>query len=213
MTDWAQVLAAGFAFWVVAATPGPANISNAAIAMRDGRGPSLVYGLGLSVALVFWGVIAATGMGAVLQTSVWLLTLLKVLGAGYLLWLAWQAGHAAARPDVEKPVAQAGGRWFWRGLALNLSNPKSVMAWMAALAIGLDPSAGLAGMLAPFGLCCIAAFANNTMYSLLFSMPGMMTWYRRFRRWIDGVSAALFAVGGLALVRSAVQRGGAGGGP
>ncbi len=206
MIDYTTLLAVGVSFWVIAASPGPANISNAAIAMRHGRRASLIYGLGLSVALVIWGTLAATGMGAVLQASAWLLAVLKVLGGCYLLWLAWQSGRSALRKEAAEVGEIGVGRWFWRGLILNLSNPKSVIAWMAALSMGLDPADTALSVLLTTLVCVAVAFLNNLSYSLIFSMGGMMAVYRRCRRWIDGASAALFATGGLALIRSAASR-------
>lgn len=206
MIDPASLVAVALAFWIVAATPGPANISNAAIAMRHGRRASLVYGTGLSVALVFWGVLAATGLGAVLQTSAWVLVVLKLFGGMYLLWLAWQSGRSAVADAhvVARPVAA--GRWFWRGLVLNLSNPKSVIAWMAALSMGLNPDDTWPVVAITTLVCVAVAFFNNFFYTMVFSTSGMMGVYARARRWIDGASATLFAGAGVALIRSALAR-------
>ncbi len=201
-----EPITAGIAFWIVAVSPGPANISNAAIAMRYGRRPSLIYGFGLSVTLVFWGVLAATGMGALLQATAGALAVMKVIGGCYLLWLAWQSGRSAARPGIEQIKQIGSGRWFWRGVVLNLSNPKSVIAWMAALSMGLDPNGSLTSIIVTTLVCVTVAFLNNISYSLIFSIGGMMQVYRRFRRRIDGVSAALFAMAGGALIRSAFSR-------
>lgn len=206
MPELTTLMTVGAAFWVIAASPGPANVSNAAIAMRYGRRASITYGLGLSVALVFWGILAATGMGAVLQTSVWALMVLKILGGMYLLWLAWRTARSAVKPDSIEAAEIRAGHWFWRGVILNLSNPKSVIAWMAALSMGLNPSDGAAAVAVTTLVCVVVAFLNNLGYSLVFSMGGMMAIYRRGRRWIDGASAALFATGGLALIRSAVTK-------
>ena len=206
MVSIPTLIAVGLSFWIVAASPGPANLSNAAIAMRYGRRPSLIYGLGLSVALVFWGILAATGMGAVLQASASALIVLKVIGGLYLLYLAWQSGKSATTAGAPKIADISGGRWFWRGVILNLSNPKSVIAWMAALSMGLDPSGSVASVVLTTLVCVVVAFLNNLTYSLVFSMGGMMAAYRRFRRWIDGVSAALFSLAGFALIRSAFTR-------
>lgn len=208
------LFAVGVSFWIVAASPGPANLSNAAIAMRHGRRASVIYGLGLSVALVFWGILAATGMGALLQASVYALVALKLLGGTYLLWLAWQSARAAAQPERAEAKAEADAdagaagrrRWFWRGVILNLSNPKSVIAWMAALSMGLDAQGPVTGVVAATLVCVVVAFLNNLGYSLLFSTGGMMAVYARGRRGIEGVSAAVFAVAGGALIRSAVVR-------
>lgn len=55
MIDFGTLLTVGLAFWVVAASPGPANIANASVAMQHGRKSSLIFGAGLSVGLMFWG--------------------------------------------------------------------------------------------------------------------------------------------------------------
>lgn len=206
MTDAATLAAVGVAFWVVAASPGPANLSNAAIAMRYGRKNSLIYGLGLSTALVFWGILAATGMGAVLQASVYALVVLKVLGGLYLLWLAWKSGRAAMQTDQAQILQATSGRWFWRGVVLNLSNPKSVIAWMAALSMGLNPADTMVSVIATTLVCVVVAFLNNFVYSLVFSMGGMMQIYARCRRWVDGTCAVLFAGAGFALIRSGLSK-------
>ena len=201
-----ELIAVALAFFVVAVSPGPANLSNAAIAMAYGRRTSMIYGLGLSCGLVFWGLVAASGMGAVLQSSLYLLMALKVLGGLYLIWLAVQSARSAMTPETEAVTASRGGRWFWRGLILNTSNPKSVIAWMAALSIGLNPDDGFAAIVAATGVCIAVGFFNNALYSVVFSTGGAMRLYRRARRGIDGVMAGLFALAGLGLIRSAFAR-------
>ncbi len=116
------------AFFIVTVSPGPANIAVATVAMSSGRRNGLLFGLGLSIGLAFWGVIAATGLGVVLQASELVLLALKVLGGGYLLWLAYQSAKSAAKPIEKNAKPQSEGRWFLRGLILNLSNPKAVVA-------------------------------------------------------------------------------------
>lgn len=206
MIDLTSLAVTALAFFVVAVSPGPANISNAAIAMSFGRKASLTYGVGLSCGLIFWGLIAASGMGAVLQSSLYLLMALKVAGGLFLLRLAWQSGRSATQAE-DTPVSVAKkGRWFWRGLILNLSNPKSVIAWMAALSVGLGPEDGMVSVAIATLVCVAAGFLNNFLYSMLFSVSGMMAGYRGFRRWIDGAVAGLFAVAGFGLIRSAFAR-------
>ncbi|MBM7068009.1 LysE family transporter [Actibacterium sp. 188UL27-1] len=65
----------------------------------------MLFGAGLSVGLAFWGVIAATGLGATLKASAHGLTLLKLLGGFYLLWMAYGAARSARRrQDPALPV-------------------------------------------------------------------------------------------------------------
>lgn len=199
-------LAIALAFFVVAATPGPANIANALLAMDQGRSASFRFSLGLTSGIAIWGLVAATGLGAALQGSVYLLSALKVLGGLYLLWLAWGSARAATQ-DVAEPAASTSRHSYFRaGLILNLSNPKTVIAWMAALAVGLDPDASLVSLSVGYAICVAVALAVNLGYMLVFSVGGMMAGYRRMRRVIGWTAAGLFSIAGLGLIRSAFNR-------
>ena len=142
-----------------------------------------------------------------LEGSLYLLPALKLVGGAYLLWLALQSGRAARRPvPRDAAVAAPASGWSLRGLVLNLSNPKTVVAWMAALAIGLGPEDGPASVAAATGTCIVVGFAVNALYSLVFSAAPARRAYARGRRWIDGVASAFFALAGAGLVRSAFAR-------
>jgi threonine efflux protein len=206
MLGMENLMSVALAFFVVTVSPGPANIAVATVAMSSGRRRGLVFGAGLSFGLALWGIVAATGMGAVLQGSTTVLTILKVLGGLYLLWLAFQSGRSAlTRKNVAHNVPSE-GRWFTRGLVLNLSNPKAVVAWMAALSMGLGADDNSWDVIAATLVCVALGFVNYAGYAIAFSLPGFMAGYRRLRRWIDGVVAGLFAIAGMGLIRSVFSR-------
>lgn len=200
------VLPIMLAFFIVTVSPGPANIAVATVAMRKGRRAGQSFGLGLSIGLAFWGIVAATGMGAILQSSVHALMLLKILGGVYLIWLAIQAARSVAYPTEIPQAEMRQGNWFLQGLALNLSNPKAVVAWMAALSMGLDANGSNALVITATGMCILIGFANYAGYAAAFSLPGVMKTYRRISRWVEGTVAILFAAAGLGLLRSAIMR-------
>lgn len=206
MIEFESVAAIALAFFIVTVSPGPANIAVATVAMSSGRLGGMLFGLGLSVGLAFWGVIAATGMGAVLQGTSHLLVALKVAGGLYLLWLAAQSARSAFKPSVNAAAKPVQGRWFTRGLILNLSNPKAVVAWMAALSMGLGSGDNAVAVVTAMLVCMALGFVNYTGYALLFSISGVMTGYSRARKWIDGAVAGLFALAGFGLLRSAFTR-------
>lgn len=206
MPDLASLSAIAAAFFVAAASPGPATLAVAAVSMSAGRRTGMAFGLGLSVGLAFWGLVAAAGLGALLQASTTALSVLKLLGGAYLLWLAVNAARSAARVR-EVPAGQAADRrGFRRGLLLNLSNPKAVFAWMAALALGLGDGSGAGQVVLATGLCVVLGFAIYAFYAVIFSTGGAMAVYRRARRWIEAVVAGLFALAGFGLIRSAFAR-------
>ena len=206
MIDFESLVAIVLAFFVVTVSPGPANIAAATVAMSGGRRSGLIFGLGLSLGLAFWGLVAATGMGALLQSTTTVLTALKILGGLYLLWLAWSSARSALTAETQEVRELAEGRWFLRGLLLNLSNPKAVVAWMAALSMGLGGDDGAAAVVLATVACMAVGFLNYSGYALAFSVSGCMAWYRRFRAWIEGIAAGLFALAGLGLLKSALSR-------
>ena len=206
MDNLESYLTIAAAFFIVTVSPGPANLALATVAMHSGRRAGLFFGLGLSAGLAFWGAVAATGLGVVVQGTTMLLTLLKLCGGAYLVWLAIQSGRSAARREEDTIVSAQKGGWFWRGLVLNLSNPKAVVAWMAALSMGLGQETDAHAVATATLICAVLGFVNYAGYALTFSLPGFMAGYRKSRRWIDGIAAGLFALAGFSLIRSALTR-------
>ncbi|MDB4838139.1 LysE family translocator [Marinomonas sp.] len=195
--------------------PGPATISNATIsnatiAMSRGRKINLVYGTGLSTGLVFWGIVAASGLGVILQSSVYLLMTLKLCGGMYLIWLAFLSAKASIKAkNIALNIdnhADHMSSWFVKGFILNVSNPKTVIAWVAALSVGLGTSDGTTSLILGVLVCITVGFITNALYSIVFSYRGVMEWYQNTNRWVNGVVAGLFTIAGFGLIRSACYR-------
>lgn len=206
MPDLASFAAICAAFFVVTVAPGPANIGCASVAMARGRATGLRFAAGLALGLAFWGLLAAAGMGAILETSETALIVMKLVGGCYLLWLAYGSARSAMKPAALETRVTGGRRWFRRGLLLNLTNPKAVFAWMAALAVGLDTSSGVLAVALATGVCALLGLVNYLGWALLFSTGGAMSLYARARRVIDAAVASLFAVAGMGLIKSALSR-------
>ncbi len=188
---------ATFAF--AAASPGPATLAVAATAMSAGRLRGLAMALGLSVGLAFWGVLAAIGVGSLVAQSAVALTVLKLLGGAYLLYLAVVSWRSANVPASSVKVgATTAGRQFRAGLILNLGNPKGVLAWVAALALGSGGSADQNVWLVT--ACVLFGFVLYAVYALVFSVDRVMLAYRAAKRWVDRVFAVLFGGAGLRLI-------------
>ncbi|MBB4302141.1 threonine/homoserine/homoserine lactone efflux protein [Rhodobium orientis] len=206
MFDIGNLATIAAAFFVAAPSPGPATIAVASQSMSAGRKAGLVFGSGLAVGLAVWGVVAAAGMGAILQASTGALTAMKLLGGAYLLWLAYGSARSAARPRAAPTDMAKKPRAFLRGLLLNLSNPKAVFAWMAVLSLGLGDGSGTGQVVLATGTCMVLGGLIYATYAVVFSTQGAMDGYARARRWIDGVVSGLFAVAGIGLIRSAFAR-------
>lgn len=195
---------AAAAFAVIAVSPGPANLAAASVAMAVGRAKGLRFALGLALGLFVWGVLAAVGLGAVLQATGWALSGLKIAGGLYLLWLALQSLRAARHGGRAMAARAAPRRLFRAGLMLNLSNPKAVFAWMATLSLGLG---GTGQDYLPLMLLCgFIGLLNYIGWVTFFSTGVMMRAYLRARRWIDATVGLLLGAAGVSLLRSSAAQ-------
>ncbi len=206
MIDLANLGIVAATFFVAAASPGPATLAVSTVAISAGRSAGMLFGLGLSIGLAFWGVIAATGLGAILQTSAAALTILKLIGGAYLIWLAYLSGRSAMEVSEKEPDCKTAQHYFRSGLFLNLSNPKAVLAWMAVLALGLGGESVALQMTISTLSCSVLGLLIYTAYAFVFSTKHAMSLYRRVRRRIEGAVAVLFALAGFGLIKSALSR-------
>ena len=204
MGDPLSILPTLLAFAVIAASPGPANLAAASVAMSAGRARGLRFAFGLGLGLFFWGVLAAMGLGAVLRSTSWALTGLKIAGAAYLFWLALQSLRAARCAGATIAARAAPRRLFLAGLMLNLSNPKAVFAWMATLSLGLG--GGGQDYVPLMLLCGVIGLVNYIGWVTFFSTGVMMRAYLRARRWIEAGVGFLLGAAGVSLLRSSASQ-------
>ncbi|WP_152493781.1 LysE family transporter [Roseovarius sp. THAF27] len=191
---WTSV--ASFAF--AAGSPGPATLAVAGTAMAKGRRAGVAMALGLALGLTVWGVLAGLGLGLLIAHFAPALLLLKLAGAAYLFYLAAMSARSAMQPVAEldaggQASARAGAGMFRRGLLLNLLNPKAVLAWVAALALG---SAGPVTI----AVCAGVGLALYLFYATIFSRAAVRAAYRRFRRGLDAFFAGFFGLAGARLL-------------
>lgn len=111
---------------------------------RGGWADGMVSSFGICSALFIHATVSAVGISMVLLHSAWLFSGLKLLGAGYLVWLGVQSlrGLGSLR---EMPKLQLVGSFRWQrslgeGLLSNLLNPKAVIFYMAFLPQFIDPA-------------------------------------------------------------------------
>ncbi|WP_319783424.1 LysE family translocator [Oceanisphaera sp. IT1-181] len=116
---------AGFAF-AACGTPGPNNMLLTHSATRFGYRPTLKLLLGIMLGLQLLLLFTALGLGQLFLRWPVLQWTLKILGSGYLLWLAWQISRAA---PPEADTVETSMNWR-QGAVFQLFNPK---AWLMAV--------------------------------------------------------------------------------
>ena len=136
----------------LAIAPGPDNLFVLTQSALHGRQAGLLVTLGLMTGLVVHTAAVSLGLAALFQTSALAFNGLKVLGALYLLYLAWQAFRADAAKPGELPAAPSLRSLYGRGVVMNLSNPKVAIFFMAFLPQFADPARGaMTAQLLAFG--------------------------------------------------------------
>jgi len=145
----------------LALAPGPDNIFVLTQSALYGRSSGIMVTLGLCTGLLVHTTAVAVGVAVLFQTSAIAFNILKLLGAGYLLYLAWQAFLAGT---ADLPARDGKGRKFGklylRGIVMNVTNPKVAIFFLAFLPQFADPSIGsmTVQLLVFGGLFIVAAF-------------------------------------------------------
>jgi homoserine/homoserine lactone efflux protein len=131
------------ASWAIALSPG----SGAVLSMSHGlaygvrRTTATIVGLQIGLAIIL--LVAGVGVGAVLLASATAFMVVKVAGAGYLMWLGWRQWRSpvAAKADagtVDAPALSVRQRVL-QGLLTNVTNPKGIVFMVAVLPQFIDP--------------------------------------------------------------------------
>lgn len=123
--------------------PGPDNIFVLTQSALYGRFAGLIVTLGLCTGLIVHTIAVALGVAAIFQTSELAFTMLKFAGAGYLLYLAFQA-FRAGKTEISGGNGPVLSAWtlYRRGIVMNVSNPKVAIFFLAFLPQFADPARG-----------------------------------------------------------------------
>ena len=204
MIDAQQLLLFIAAGWLLNLTPGPDVLYIVTRALKNGLRAGLVAGLGIAAGCLVHVGAAAVGVGALLAASSTAFTLLKWLGAAYLLWLGLRllrargdgalagvvretAGHAAV--PVALKEAFLGGFWT------NVLNPKVAIFFLAFVPQFIAPGAGNKAL--AFVLLGVLFTANAIPVNALWALAAAWLVRRvgavqRGMHWLDRVAGLLF---------------------
>lgn len=127
----------------LAFAPGPDNIFVLTQSAMHGRRAGLLATLGFSTGVIVHTAAVATGAAVIFQSSALAFTLLKLVGAAYLIYLAYQAFRAKAEPiNGASEAAIAWHKLYVRGIVMNVTNPKVAIFFLAFLPQFADPTLG-----------------------------------------------------------------------
>jgi threonine/homoserine/homoserine lactone efflux protein len=194
-SQWVAFLVASILFIQV---PGPSLLFTIGRALTVGRREALLSVVGNAIGVTTQAVLVAVGLGAVVAASVTAYTVVKVAGAAYVIWLGVQAvrNRHEAREALEKQVSAKRGHALRIGMVVGLTNPKTILFFVAFLPQFTNASAGhVAVQMAVLGAVFGAlAICSDSVWALLAARA--REWFARKPARLD----KLGATGGVMMV-------------
>src|SRR3954469_20358480 len=194
-SQWLAFLVASILFIQV---PGPSLLFTIGRALTVGRREALLSVVGNAIGVTAQAVLVAVGLGAVVATSITAYTVIKLAGAAYVIWLGIQAirHRREARAALERQVSARRGHALRVGFVVGLTNPKTILFFVAFLPQFVDGRAGHVGaqmalLGAVFG---VMAVCSDIVWALLAARA--REWFARKPTRLD----ALGATGGVMMV-------------
>lgn len=118
-------------------TPGPNNLMLLASGINFGFRRTIPHMLGISAGFTLMVALIGLGLGQIFERQPFLYTILKIVGAAYMLWLAWGIAHAG---PVGDGTARGRPMNFVEAAAFQWVNPKAWVMGIGAIATYSQPT-------------------------------------------------------------------------
>ncbi len=212
LTTYDTLLAFSLAAGLLTITPGLDTALVLRTAAVEGPRRAILAAAGISFGLLTWGLAASVGLAALLAASQVAYRALRLVGAGYLIFLgvkmllrrrlpASAMNDPASPPVPPNQVNASAPRWFFRGLLTNLLNPKVGVFYVTFLPQFIP--AGFSVIRFSMLLAAIHATEGILWFTLLtLATRPLSHWLRRPRvtRTLDQAAGTVLVGFGLALV-------------
>lgn len=197
----------GSAF-MLALAPGPDNIFVLGQSALYGASAGICTSFGLMTGVMIHTAMVAVGVAALLVSWPAAFMALKIVGAAYLLWLAWQSLHAqpVSYADDRRTAFPGYTALYRRGVLMSVTNPKLALFFLAFLPQFCVAGAGSLQIIVFGGLFILASFFVFLAVSLLGGrLAAVLNTRPMAQVIIHRLTAALFA--GLAIALFFVDAG------
>lgn len=188
-SQWIAFLVASIVFIQV---PGPSLLFTIGRALTVGRREALLSVVGNGIGLTTQVLFVAVGLGAIVAASATAYTVIKAVGAAYVIWLGIQSirNRRAAREALEASVNPRTGHALRIGFIVGVTNPKTILFFVAFLPQFANTAAGhvsvqMAVLGAIFG---IMAIASDSVWAV--AAGKARDWFARKPKRLDRLGAA-----------------------
>ena len=192
-------------FFVMAAatvlSPGPGVVMTLTNALRYGLRGTVGGILGIAFGALVVAAISATSVGVLLATSAVAFTVLKFVGAAYLVYLGIRLWRSPPFKFAEQPAHEASfGKRFFEGLSLQLTNPKAIFFFLSVFPQFINPEMNYAFQFAALVLTyATLVVAIHCIYALFARRAKSWLTSERGGRAVNRTAGATFVLFGAAL--------------
>lgn len=171
------------AIFVFGVTPGPGVFAIMARALVKGSGACFMLALGMTISDILYLVAACLGLAVIATQWGELFTVIRIVGAAYLIYLGWKMWRAPLSLEPDQSESSKSGMMlsFLQGFLISASNPKVILFYIAFLPTFMDLSA-LSG-----GDILIAAIL--TLGALMLGLMMIAVFASRARQWFQSDTA------------------------
>ncbi len=202
MLTWSTLVPFVLAAGALLLVPGPAVLYIVTRSIDQGRRAGLLSAAGIAVGNLVHIVAATLGLSTILASSAAAFSLVKYLGAVYLVWIGIQTLRGtSARETGTSTRSRSHRHVVAQGIMVNILNPKAALFYLAFLPQFVDPSRGGIAMqtLLLGGIFSVMAICNDVCYALLAGhLGGWLRGNARFLRRQRYVTGSLYLLLGCA---------------
>lgn len=187
-------------------TPGADTMYILGRSISQGKKAGILSALGISTGSLIHCIVAAFGLSVIIATSAIAFSIIKYLGAAYLILLGWKALMKKSKKEfeIEKLNPKKTSSWsiFVSGILTNILNPKVALFFLAFLPQFI--SANNTTNALPFIVLGLTFIATGTIWCLalaLFSakLSGKIRKNYRIKIWLDKITGGIFIALGIQL--------------
>ena len=196
--DFSTILQFSIAIVIIAITPGPDMTLFVGRALSEGRAAGLAAMFGGFTGCLVHTSLVVFGLSALIVASPEAFLALKVAGAGYLVWLAWQAiRHGSAfAPEKRQGRGHTLMQNYLTGIGINLLNPKIILFFMTFLPQFVsvdDPHASAKLFFLGFLFVLVSLPLTIPMVLAAHGFAGLLRKSKRVTRVVDYLFACVFS--------------------
>ena len=202
MLDIQQILAFSLIALALALTPGPNMMYLVSRSICQGRQAGMISLGGVALGFVFYMLAASFGLTTILLAVPYAYETLKIAGAIYLLWMAWNALKPGGQSpfEIKSLSYDRPKKLFFMGFLTNLLNPKIAIMYLSLLPQFINPAHGhiflqsiLLGsvqILISITINALIAFSAGSIALFLSKRP----MWSIFQKWLMGTVLAAMAL-------------------